>query len=157
MAHTHKAWRLLLLFGIILSSTACQRKIHMNVGIENQKLKPCPESPNCIVSQYPSDTQHFLEPWHYSVSHKRFREKLLELLQETKRVHIEKQSEEYVHATFKIPVFGFVDDVEFYLPKIEQVVHYRSASRVGHSDLGVNKRRMDNIRKTLVRRGALEE
>lgn len=136
---------------------SCEREIHQNIGMSEKKLKPCPESPNCVVSQYPEDDKHYLEPWTYTVDQRRIREVLLEELKKTKGVRIESEEETYLHATFKIPVFGFVDDVEFYLPQNEKILHFRSASRMGYSDLGVNKRRMNVLRRKLVRRGAIEE
>jgi uncharacterized protein (DUF1499 family) len=44
---------------------------------------------------------------------------------------------------------GFVDDLEFYFPREESVIHLRSAARLGESDLGVNRRRLEQIRLAL--------
>jgi uncharacterized protein (DUF1499 family) len=142
---------------ISLSISSCKREVHMNVGMQSERLKPCPESPNCVVSQYPEDDNHFIEPWSYTVSHKRARQKLIAILKETHKVNFLKQEETYLHTTFTIPVFGFVDDVEFYLPKNQKIIHFRSASRVGYSDLGVNKRRIKNIRQELLDNGVIEK
>jgi uncharacterized protein (DUF1499 family) len=59
------------------------------------------------------------------------------------------QTDDYIHALSKSRIFKFVDDVEFYLPPNESVIHLRSASRVGESDLGVNRRRVEQIRLAL--------
>jgi uncharacterized protein (DUF1499 family) len=59
------------------------------------------------------------------------------------------QTDNYIHALSKSRIFKFVDDVEFYLPSDESVIHTRSASRVGESDLGVNRRRVEQIRLAL--------
>jgi len=52
----------------------------------------------------------------------------------------------YLHATFKTPLMGYIDDVEFLVDAANNAVHIRSASRLGHSDLGANKKRIDKIR-----------
>jgi uncharacterized protein (DUF1499 family) len=64
-----------------------------------------------------------------------------------KRTSIITKKDNYIHATFKSRIFRFVDDVEFYFDDKEKIVHFKSASRVGHSDLGVNRKRMEEIRK----------
>jgi uncharacterized protein (DUF1499 family) len=56
------------------------------------------------------------------------------------------ETENYIHATFTSRIFRFVDDVEFYFMRDAPVIHVRSASRVGYSDLGVNRKRVEKIR-----------
>jgi uncharacterized protein (DUF1499 family) len=58
----------------------------------------------------------------------------------------------YIRAEFVSKIFRFVDDVEFYFPdkkSKELLIHVRSASRVGYSDLGVNRMRIEQIRRKL--------
>ena len=55
----------------------------------------------------------------------------------------------YIRAEFTSKLMGFVDDGEFYFPAEEGVIQVRSASRVGESDLGVNRRRVEQIRLAL--------
>ena len=55
------------------------------------------------------------------------------------------QTNRYLHVEFKSRIMGFVDDVEFFFPDTA-VIHVRSASRVGHSDFGVNRKRIEKIR-----------
>jgi uncharacterized protein (DUF1499 family) len=59
------------------------------------------------------------------------------------------QTDNYIRAQSKSRIFKFIDDLEFYFPTDEQVIHLRSASRVGESDLGVNRRRLEQIRLAL--------
>ncbi len=59
------------------------------------------------------------------------------------------QTNNYIHTLSRSRIFKFVDDVEFYFPPNESVIHLRSASRVGQSDLGVNRRRLEQIRLAL--------
>ena len=59
---------------------------------------------------------------------------------------IHHEGNEYLWATFTVPLFGFIDDVEFRLSATEKRIHVRSASRLGFSDLGVNRGRVEQLR-----------
>jgi uncharacterized protein (DUF1499 family) len=116
-----------------------------NLGISNNHLGNCPTSPNCVVSQN-GDEKHAIEPIHYHVDRDKAKETLLKVLSVVPRTEVVEQTDNYIHALSKSRIFKFTDDVEFYFPTSENVIHIRSASRVGESDLGVNRRRMEQIR-----------
>ena len=119
----------------------------------NDKFSPCPNKPNCISSQS-TDTARYVAPLQYAGSLSDARQKLTEVLKNTKRVVLVKAETNYIHAEFRSRIFGFVDDVEFYFPKEksgETVIHIRSASRIGYSDLGANRRRIERIRKEFLK------
>ena len=71
---------------------------------------------------------------------------LIEAVSGMKRARIVAAEERYIHAEFTSALFRFVDDVEFLLDSETKTIHVRSASRVGYSDLGVNRRRVEEIR-----------
>lgn len=116
-----------------------------DLGVNNGHLAACPASPNCVVSQ-DGDAKHAIEPISYHVDRDRAQEALVKVLGVVPRTEVIEQTDNYIHALSKSRIFKFVDDVEFYFPKDENVIHMRSASRVGDSDLGVNRRRMEQIR-----------
>jgi len=116
------------------------------LGIVDGKLTPCPDSPNCVSSQS-QDPSRFIEPLSYKGSFQSSRQKLLQLLKPMGGVKIITETKNYIHVTFTSRVFRFIDDVEFYVVEDAPVIHVRSASRVGYSDLGVNRRRIEKIRK----------
>jgi uncharacterized protein (DUF1499 family) len=118
------------------------------LGVESGHLASCPTSPNCVVSQN-ADPEHTIEPIPYHLEHDKVKEILLKVLTVVPRTEVVEQTDNYIHALSKSRIFKFVDDVEFYLPADESVIHIRSASRVGDSDLGVNRRRMEQIRLAL--------
>jgi len=118
------------------------------LGVNNDYLSACPASPNCVVSQN-ADPKHAIDPIPYHVSRDKAREILLKVLSVVPRTEVVEQTDSYIHALSKSRIFKFVDDVEFYLPPNESVIHLRSASRIGESDLGVNRRRMEQIRLAL--------
>lgn len=119
-----------------------------SVGIESGSLRPCPTSPNCVVSQN-ADAKHSIAPITYHVTRDKARETLLKVLTVVPRTTVIKQTDNYIHAISKSRIFKFVDDVEFYFPSDKSVIHIRSASRVGDSDFGVNRRRLEQIRLAL--------
>lgn len=116
-----------------------------DLGVTNQQLSPCPESPNCVCSQCASPT-HLIEPIRYSGSAEQARQHLSEILSHQRGCTIIKQEGDYLHAEFRSLCFRFVDDVEFLIDSRQNVIHVRSASRVGHSDLGANRKRIEAIR-----------
>lgn len=115
------------------------------VGRRPEGLAPCPSSPNCVSSQA-KDEAHRIEPLTYQGSREAAREKIKTLIAAMARSKIVADQEDYIHAEFRSRLFGFVDDVEFWFPEDAHLIHLRSASRVGYSDLGVNRKRVDRIR-----------
>jgi uncharacterized protein (DUF1499 family) len=118
------------------------------LGVNSGHLSSCPASDNCVVSQN-ADPKHTIEPITYHLDRNQVRETLLKVLTVVPRTEVVEQTDNYIHALSKSRIFKFVDDVEFYLPPNESVIHLRSASRVGDSDFGVNRRRIEQIRLAL--------
>ncbi len=114
------------------------------LGITKGKLAPCPDSPNCVSTQS-EEKRHAMEPLPYLQTREASRERILSILRNMKRMEIVKLTGSYVHAEFRTALWGFVDDVEFFLDDTARVVHFRSASRVGYYDFGLNRRRMKEI------------
>lgn len=127
-----------LLFG-------CSGKQPANLGVHQGKLSPCPNSPNCVSSQS-SDESHHIEPLQYVGTLEEARDKMLSLIRSMKRVRVVTVSGDYIHAEFSSALFRFVDDVEFLFDEKTKTIHLRSASRIGYSDLGMNRKRMERIR-----------
>ncbi len=116
------------------------------LGVDNGSLSDCPDSPNCVSSQSPTP-DHFISPLRYTGTADDARRRLLSVLRGMKRTRITVAESRYVHAECTSFLFRFVDDVEFLIDDGVKAVHVRSASRTGHSDLGVNRRRIETIRK----------
>lgn len=122
-----------------------------NLGVTGGKLAPCPSSPNCVCSQT-ADPLHRIEPLTYKGSPAEARARLKEVLAGFPRVRIATESDNYLHAEFTSLLFRFVDDVEF-LIEPGGTIQVRSASRAGRSDLGVNRARMEAIRRAFASAG----
>jgi len=70
------------------------------------------------------------------------------------RTKIIRQTDNYLHAECSSAVFGFVDDLELHLRPEQNLIAVRSAARLGRSDLGVNRKRVEKLR-SLLRREAV--
>ena len=137
---------LVVLINLILL-TGCSGTMP-KLGINNSELAPCPETPNCVSSQA-HDKEHFIELINYSGTLQGAHDLLLQIIQSEKRTEILADQKDYIRVEFTSALFRFVDDVEFYFPEEQaekKIIHVRSASRVGHSDLGANRKRIERIR-----------
>lgn len=121
-----------------------------NLGVNNGQLASCPKSPNCVSSQtQPADTVHFIEPLTYTSTQSQALANLKTVIESLPRTTIITEIDNYLYAEFKSALMGYVDDVEFYIDSDTQKIHVRSASRLGQSDLGVNRKRVEEIREKL--------
>ena len=125
---------------------SAKNKTQTGVDEKVKMLTPCPASPNC-VSSVDRDRKHFIEPLRFAGSVEEARSRLMEVLSSLKRTRVVTQEENYIRAEAGSAVFRFVDDAEFYFDDQQKVIHLKSASRVGYHDLGVNRRRIEKIKK----------
>ncbi len=133
------------LFFLIFIVSSCSAPRPNNLGIVEAKLSPCPDKPNCVSSFAASEDEHFLPAIKIISNKERAHLKISGILTKNGSAKIISTTADYIHAEYTSSVFKFVDDVEFYFG-IDQLVHFKSASRTGRSDLGVNKKRMEEIR-----------
>ena len=129
--------------------TGCAGNRPDSLSEADGRLADCPKSPNC-VSSIATDEKHAIHPFTYTGDKAEGYETLLGILSSQKRIVIAVQSDDYLHLEFKSKLFRFVDDVEFYFPKDESLIHVRSASRKGYFDLGVNRKRVEQLRKQFI-------
>jgi uncharacterized protein (DUF1499 family) len=108
-------------------------------------LPPCPSSPNC-VSTHATDEGHAIAPFRYRKSRAEAKESLKAIVQAMPRTRLVEEDESYLHYEFTSLLLRFVDDVEFLFDDGSKTIHFRSASRTGYGDLGVNRKRMEEIR-----------
>ncbi len=115
------------------------------LGLEDGALRRCPDMPNCVCSQHPDDAAHYIEPFPAPDADAAW-SRLVSILKDTKRVELLTEQRPYLHARFTTAILRFQDDVEFLLDEDAGVVHVRSASRLGYSDLGKNQKRVEQLR-----------
>ena len=121
-----------------------------DLGVREGKLKPCPDSPNCVSSQASKDDSHFIEPITYISPRSDEQNRLKTVISSLPRTQLIKEENGYLYYEFTSLIMRYVDDVEFYLDDTTKLIHIRSASRLGKSDLGVNRKRIETIRKNLL-------
>ena len=117
-----------------------------NLGVRNGMLAACPDSPNCVVSHDREDPRHSIAPLGFKDSPAEAKDRLKAIVSAMPRTRLIQESGGYLRYEFRTRFCNFVDDVEFHVDGIAKVVHVRSASRIGYSDLGANRRRVERIR-----------
>jgi len=138
----------------ILSSilAGCAGERPANLGVRNNLLSPCPGSPNCVSSQAADET-HRIAPLAFSGNAKAAFTRLKQTLSQRSDTTVIEESPGYLRVELRTTFF--VDDGEFLLDRDRQVIHVRSASRLGYSDLGKNRSRMEEIRRAFQHKGGL--
>jgi uncharacterized protein (DUF1499 family) len=116
-----------------------------NLGVNDGKLRDCPNSPNCVSSQS-SDAEHKISALTYTGDAAKALEDLKSVISSLPRTKIITAKDNYIYAEFTSALMGYVDDVEFYLNTDQQIIEVRSASRLGESDMGANRDRIETIR-----------
>ena len=117
---------------------------------EWERFKECPPTPNCVSSETLSKAR-FIKRFKTGDRPEESWELLTDILKKTSNCRVISQDNNYIHAEFRTRLLRFVDDVEFRLESEIGEIAVRSASRVGYSDLGTNRRRLESIRKSLRR------
>ena len=126
--------------------------IFMTLSTPNQansasekKLPLCRDTPNCVSSQA-KDAKHYIEPFKISDSREKAWQELKKAIDNHSRMVITHETADTLHAEATSLVFGFVDDIIAILDADTDLIHIRSASRTGHSDFGVNRKRIEALR-----------
>ncbi|MEZ6064423.1 MAG: DUF1499 domain-containing protein [Planctomycetaceae bacterium] len=114
------------------------------VGLVDGRLRPCASSDNCVCSAATGAAA--IDPLRFEGSADDAWARLRTLLSDRQNCTVVTDNDEYLHAEFVTPLLRFVDDVEFHLEPTASVIHIRSESRVGKSDLGANRRRLEELR-----------
>ena len=118
-------------------------------GLVEGRLSRCPDKPNCVCSEFSADTDHFIEPLVISSGDTADVMTRLKSVIREMGGSIRQQNDNYLAATFQSAIFRFVDDLEIRVDREANLIHLRSASRVGHGDGGVNRQRVEQLKKSL--------
>lgn len=139
---------LISLAGLIVLSMTAARPAHL--GNHGGKLAAVPDSPNCVSSMTDKES-HKMEPIDVSGVDQPI-EKLKSAIESTiPRARLVTEDGNYLHYEFTSLIFRFVDDGEFLLNEDRTAIDFRSSSRVGYSDMGANKKRMEQIRSAMAK------
>jgi len=131
-------------FWAVFIFNGCSGMHPSNLGVKDNRLSPCPSSPNCVCSQS-EDQRHRIDPIRFTFPPAEAMDRLKMVIRGMKRATVVRETSDYLHVEFRT-LLGFMDDAEFHLDEKQKVIHLRSASRVGYWDMGVNRKRMESIR-----------
>lgn len=115
-------------------------------GLLDGALRPCPDSPNCVSSQAEPDSPAHIAPLDFEGDPAAAFERLVAWINQLPRTEQLALEPGYAHFEFTTRLLRFRDDLELQLDAGARKIHVRSASRVGHSDLGTNRARVESIR-----------
>ena len=145
---------LLAIWVITMPLFSCSGTRPANLGIKDGRLSVCPASPNCVSSDA-ADDAHGVVPFHIVISPGDAWRALRTGIGELPRAKIVSSTDDYLHVECSSAVFGFVDDLELHLRPSENLIAVRSAARLGYSDFGVNRKRVEQLRSLLIKQGVL--
>lgn len=124
-----------------------------NLGLHDGKLAACKRTPNCVSSQAdPADAVHYVPPIPFSGNSQEAIAEARATVEGMDRVRVIREMPGYLYVEFRSRLMRFVDDLEFVFDENAQLLHVRSASRLGRRDFGVNRARVEAIRSTLLAR-----
>lgn len=129
----------------IIAFIGCAEHHPASIGVTNNEPRPCPLTPNCVTS-VETGLPHYIMPFVYTSSREEAIKILKRILSAQDKATVVKSTDNYLHVEFRSKFFNFVDDVEFYFPLNEPLIHIRSAARLGYSDFGVNRKRLEHLR-----------
>jgi uncharacterized protein (DUF1499 family) len=115
-------------------------------GLVVGKLAKCPDKPNCVCTEFEVDTPHYVKPLLFSQSDSLDVLPRLKFIIQEMGGSVQAEDSRYLAATFTSSFFRFVDDLEIRVDVEQKIIHLRSASRVGRSDRGVNKKRLEQLK-----------
>lgn len=140
---------LVIIFSLFsLHSMAYANELRENERIINHHLLPCSADVACVVS-IEEESQSYIAPIPYHIDRNKAKEILLKVLPLVPRTEVIETKDNYILAESKGKFFGRIDDLEFYFPPNSSVIELRSASRSNKFDLGLNRRRLEQIRLAL--------
>ncbi|NOQ93859.1 MAG: DUF1499 domain-containing protein [Methylophaga sp.] len=116
------------------------------LGILDGRLSPCLDKPNCVCSEYVQDPEHYTSPFPVGQRSRSEAALILKNIIQTMGGVLQNKTDSYIAATFSSSIFGFIDDLEIRIDSNNKLIHIRSASRVGHSDLGINQKRVELVK-----------
>ncbi len=127
----------------------------VKLGLKNSKLAACPTSPNCVSSDA-SDAKHRIDPFLLTAPPAEVWQKVQSSVAALPRTKIVIVEGNYLRAECRSAVFGFVDDLELHLRPDEMRIAVRSEARLGYSDFGVNRKRVEALRSEFLQQGLIK-
>lgn len=141
---------------ILLSLSSCTTMNSIKKIESPAKLASCPAKPNCVSSEAKDPSQK-VEPYLLALSEEEAWKIIKEVVQSMPRTKIVEEGPGYIHAECRSLIFRFVDNLELLVKPGGEEIAVRSAAVTGYSDFGVNRRRVERLRKMLVEKGVVKK
>ena len=136
--------------------SACASTRPSGLGVNDGQLAPCPSEPRCVSSQAPiPDTRHNIADFIIIAKPDEAWTKLNEIVAAMPRTQIIESQADYLYAEVTTPIMRFVDDLEFYYDRADNTIQVRSSARIGYFDGGLNRNRVERIRRELHKAGVV--
>lgn len=136
---------LVVILGMIVAMMLQNAMVPEGLGVKDGRLAPMPSSPNAVSSQS-EDLAYKVEPLKMKDTIQRTKDAFIEACDIYGNYEIISEDDHYMHLVFTTSTMGYKDDVEIYIDETTGLVHYRSASRVGYSDMGLNRERYNALK-----------
>ena len=120
------------------------------LGVKQGKLSPLSRKPNCVSTQTEAQSKQ-VAPLSYQQNASDQMQRVIKAIESMPGASIRQCEGNYLYAVFTTKIMRFKDDVEIYLDDDAKLLHFRSASRLGYSDLGVNRKRYERFSSLLNR------
>lgn len=114
------------------------------LGVIDGQLAPLSKKPNNVSSQTNIEEKK-VDAWAFKGSREETMTAIKAAVESYGDGAIQKETDDYLYVVFTTPLMRYHDDVEFWLNDVEKVVHFRSSSRAGYSDMGLNRKRHEEL------------
>ena len=142
---------IVLLLGLTLLTLLVKNNITpTNLGETNGSLAPLPRTPNAVSSQT-SDIRKKVDPFPFKQNLTESKNSIKIILEDFEGLTLLHESKNYIHAFTTSKTMRFHDDIEFFFDERSKVVHFRSASRIGYSDMNVNRNRYERLKESYMK------
>lgn len=143
----------LLAFAITLCTTSCAFADANTISSarampDSDAITLCPDSPNCVSSMAAEKDSHRIPPL-IGDEPGIIAERIVDAVASIPRCSIVTRTPQRIHAICRSRLFGFEDDLYIEARKDTPVVDIRSSARSGWWDMGVNRRRVEEVRKRI--------
>lgn len=142
----------MMILCVAIVALGCGGRLPDEIGVSQGMLAPCPDKPNC-VSSFAEDVDHHVDALSIVGTSLSAWQGLQSIVEAEPNAEIVTKRDDYIHVVYTSMLMRYRDDVEFLLREREGEIALRSASRVGHSDMGVNRSRIEAIRDQLFEMG----
>ena len=149
------SWRALWMLWLFVLPVSAPVLAAAGLESVSGRLTSCPKTPNCVSSDA-ADAEHHVAAFKLALPVQQAWRRAKDAVMDIPRTTIVEQTDSYLRAECRSLIFRFVDDLELELRPGEAIIAVRSASRIGTSDLGVNRRRVEQLRLELQTRGVIK-